>query len=54
MTDPQIHSDIKDRNYLSREQEIEAKEGAIKLQLKLGLGLVALVAVVVAGNLFLS
>lgn len=45
MTGPQIHSDIKDPYYASREQEIEAKERAVKLELVLAVGMLVVVIV---------
>lgn len=52
MYEPQIHSDIKDPNYSSREQEIEAKERAVKLDLVLRFGgLAVLVALFAIGAL---
>ena len=50
MPDPHIHSDIKNRNYESRDQEIEAAERALKLQLRIGLVIAALVVVAVLVN----
>lgn len=52
MPDPHIHSDIKNRNYESRDQEIEAVESALKLQLKIGLAIAALVVIAVLVNVF--
>ena len=48
MIGPQIHSDVKDPHYSSREQEIEGKERAVRLDLILRLGFVA-VLIVFAG-----
>lgn len=45
MTGSQIHSDIKDPHYASREQEIEAKERAVKLELVLAVGMLVVVIV---------
>lgn len=45
MTGPLIHSDIKDPHYASREQEIEAKERAVKLELVLAVGMLVVVIV---------
>lgn len=39
-----IHSDIKDPNYWTREEEIESKTRGIKLDLVLRLGLVVVIA----------
>ena len=39
-----IHSDIKDPNYRTREEEIESKTRGIKLDLVLRLGLVVVIA----------
>ena len=47
MFEPQLHSDIKDPNYLSREQEIEAKERAVKLDVMLRLGGIAVLLIVI-------
>ena len=45
MIGPQIHSDVKDPHYSSREQEIEGKERAVRLDLILRLGFVAVILV---------